>query len=252
MDYLLLAIAGFAAGFIDAVVGGGGLIQVPALFSVLRHELPATVLGTNKLAGMCGTGAATVSFVRRVRLPWRVALPASLAAFFFSFAGAYVVMHIPPDFLRKTLPFILLAVGAYTFAKKDLGQHHTPHFSGSREITLAALSGAAIGFYDGFFGPGTGSFLVFIFVRVFGFDFLAASATAKVVNVTTNVAALICFGYSGHVLWALGLMMAACQIAGSTLGSRMALKHGSGFVRKLFLLVVFALICKTSYDAFLR
>ncbi len=147
---------------------------------------------------------------------------------------------------------MLLAVAIYTFAKKDFGSVHAPLHSGAKEQALALLIGAVIGFYDGFFGPGTGSFLVFLFVRIFGFDFLAASAVAKIVNVACNFAALVWFGYSGHLIWQLGLMMALCQIAGSILGSKLAMRHGSGFVRKLFLLVVSILILKTGYDAFIR
>ncbi len=252
MEYFLLAIAAFLAGLIDAVVGGGGLIQVPALFAVLPQQAPATLLGTNKIAAIFGTGAAAWNYARRVTLVWRVALPASLAALVFAFAGAYTVTHVPADFMRKLLPFILLAVGAYTVAKKDFGETHTPHLSGKKEIIIAFVIGAGIGFYDGFFGPGTGSFLVFLFVRVFGFDFLSASASAKIVNVACNLTALAWFGYSGHVLWIMGLMMAVCQIAGSTVGTRLAIKHGSVFVRKLFLLVVALLICKTTYDAFFK
>jgi len=250
MEYFLLAGAAFFAAMIDAIVGGGGLIQVPALFTILPQQLPATLLGTNKLAGIFGTGAASINYARQVKLAWSVAIPASIAALIFAFAGAYTVTHVPADFLRRLLPFILLAVGVYTFAKKDFGTVHAPHLSGEREKWIAFGIGAAIGFYDGFFGPGTGSFLVFIFVRIFAFDFLAASAVAKIVNVACNLAALTWFSYSGHVLWEIGLVMAACQIAGSMVGSRLAIKHGSGFVRKLFLIVVAALICKTAYDAF--
>ena len=194
MDYLLLACAAFFAGLIDAVVGGGGLIQVPALFSVLSSSAPATALGTNKVASIFGTGAAAINYARQVKMAWSVAVPASLAALIFAFCGAYTVTQIPPDFLRKLLPFILLFVGIYTFMKKDLGQKHAPHLSGKRELAMALLIGAVIGFYDGFFGPGTGSFLVFLFVRVFAFDFLAASAVAKVVNIACNFAALAWFG----------------------------------------------------------
>ena len=114
------------------------------------------------------------------------------------------------------------------------------------------MIGGGIGFYDGVFGPGTGSFLIFLFVRFFGFDFLAASAVSKVINVATNLAALLWFGYSGHIIWQLGLIMAICNVGGSLVGTRLALKHGSGFVRKLFLLVVSVLILKTGYDAFLK
>lgn len=250
-DYVILAAAAFLAGMIDAVVGGGGLIQIPALFSALPNTAPATLLGTSKFAGICGTGAAAVGFARRVKLQWSTAVPAASAAFALSFVGAYTVTHIPPDFIRKLLPFILLAVAAYTFKKKDFGSIHAPMHVGNREKVFAILVGGGIGFYDGFFGPGTGSFLVFLFVRFFGFDFLGASAVAKVVNVACNLSALVWFGYSGHLLWQLGAVMAVCNVLGSLIGIRLALRHGTGFVRKIFLLVVSGLILKTGYDAFI-
>lgn len=250
-DYVILAAAAFLAGMVDAVVGGGGLIQIPALFSALPNTAPATLLGTSKFAGIWGTGAAALGFARRVKLQWSTAVPAATAAFALSFVGAYTVTHIPPDFIRKILPFVLLAVAVYTYRKKDFGSIHAPLHVGSKEKLFAILVGGSIGFYDGFFGPGTGSFLVFLFVRFFGFDFLGASAVAKVVNVACNLSALLWFGYSGHLLWQLGAVMAICNVLGSLIGIRLALKHGTGFVRKLFLLVVSGLILKTGYDAFI-
>jgi uncharacterized membrane protein YfcA len=252
VDYLVLGIAAFGAGLVDAVVGGGGLVQLPAMFSVFPNMAPATIVGTNKLASICGTGVAAVSYARRVTIAWSVAAPAAFAALVFAFFGAYTLTKVSPDFMRTFLPVVLIAVAIYTFAKKDFGSVHAPVHSGAKEQTLALLIGAGIGFYDGFFGPGTGSFLVFLFVRIFGFDFLGASAVAKVVNVACNFSALVWFGYSGHLIWQLGALMAVCQIAGSLIGSRLAMKHGSGFVRKLFLLVVTVLIVKTSYDAYMR
>lgn len=249
IDVVVLGGAAFAAGLVDAVVGGGGLIQLPAMFAVLPTTLPATLLGTNKLASFFGTSAAAVHYGRRVPLVWSAAAPAAIAAFCLSIVGAYTVTRVPGDFVRKALPFILLAVALYTFAKKDFGSVHAPRHGGGREQALALTVGGAIGFYDGFFGPGTGSFLLFLFIRVFGFDFLAASAAAKVVNVATNIAALLWFGYSGHLLWQIGLTMAVCQIAGAMVGTRLAIRHGSGFVRTLFLCVVSALILKTGYSA---
>lgn len=251
-DLVLLACAAFVAGLVDAVVGGGGLIQIPAIFAVYPKEVPATLLGTNKLAAVFGTAVAAVKYARRVTVAWSTAAPAALAAFVLSFVGAWTVTRVPGDFVRSLLPLILLAVAVYTFKKKDLGEIHAPLHSGMTERLLATGVGAAIGFYDGFFGPGTGSFLIFLFVRFFGFDFLSASAAAKIVNVACNVSALLWFGYSGHLIWQLGLLMAACQIGGSLVGTRLALKHGSGFVRKLFLLVVGALIVKTAYDTIHR
>jgi uncharacterized membrane protein YfcA len=251
-EYLILGTAALFAGTIDAIVGGGGLIQIPALFSTLTHTPPATLLGTNKLAGVWGTGAAAINFARRVQLRWATALPAAVGAFLCAFVGAFTITRVPADFIRTLLPFVLLAVAIYTFKRKDFGNLHAPVYGGLQEKLLAVGVGSAIGFYDGFFGPGTGSFLVFIFVRFFGYDFLGASAIAKVVNVATNLAALFWFGYSGHVLWRMGLVMAICNVAGSLIGSRLAIKHGSVFVRKVFLVVVAILILKTGYDAFLK
>lgn len=249
-DFFFLLLAAFFAGLVDAVVGGGGLIQVPALFTTWPQMMPATLFGTNKLASVWGTAAAAFQYSRRVRIEWGTALPAALAAFVFAFAGAYAVTRLSPDLVRKALPFILIAVAVYTFKTRHFGLRHAPIHKGFREKLAAFLAGAGIGFYDGFFGPGTGSFLVFLFVRFFGFDFLGASAAAKIVNVACNVAALLWFGYSGHLIWQVGLAMAVCNVIGSAFGSRLALRHGSGFVRKIFLGVVVALILKTGHDAF--
>ena len=252
VEYAGLAAAAFVAGMIDAVVGGGGLIQLPALFSAFPNTAPATLLGTSKLAGVWGTAAAAVGFARKVKVQWSAAVPAAIAAFILSFAGAFTVTHVPPDFIRKFLPLLLVVVVGYTFWKKDFGSIHAPVHTGTKERVLAVLVGGGIGFYDGFFGPGTGSFLVFLFIRFFGFDFLGASAAAKVVNVACNLAALFWFGYSGHLLWQLGVVMAVCNILGSLVGIRLAIRYGTGFVRHLFLIVVGGLILKTSYDAFLH
>jgi uncharacterized membrane protein YfcA len=251
-EYGVLGTAAFLAGLVDAVVGGGGLIQIPALFATLSQTAPATLLGTSKLAGIWGTGVAAINYARQVRVQWSTAVPAAMAAFILSFCGAYTVTHIAPDFVRKLLPFILILVFFYTLMRKDFGRIHAPLHDGLKEKLIAVSLGGAIGFYDGFFGPGTGSFLVFLFVRFFGFDFLGASAVAKVVNVACNFAALLWFGYSGHLLWQIGAMMAVCNVAGSLIGTRLAIKHGSGFVRIIFLLVVSALIVKTAYDAFIK
>jgi hypothetical protein len=249
-DYGLLALAALFAGLVDAVVGGGGLIQLPALFSVLPQTVPASLFGTNKFSAIWGTLFAARTYARKISVEWGTAIPASGAALLFSFAGAWLVTAFPPDLIRKTLPFLLLAVAIYVAIRKDFGASHVPRFSGARETRMALVTGAGIGFYDGFFGPGTGSFLLFLFVRFFGFDFLGASAVAKIVNVACNFAALIWFGYAGHVLWQLGLLMAICNICGAMIGTRVALKEGSVFIRKAFLVVVGALILKTARDAF--
>lgn len=247
---LALACAALGAGFIDAVAGGGGLIQVPALFTALPGAPAATVFGCNKAASIFGTGNAAWRYGRRVALPWRIALPATAAAFVFSFAGAAAVAWLPKDWVRPLVLALLVAVTAYTVLKPDFGRIAGPALPPRHELALALLAGAALGFYDGFFGPGTGSFLIFIFIRVFALDFLHASAAAKVVNVGTNAAALAYFIPAGHVLWLVALMMAAFNMLGSQLGARLALRHGSGFVRWVFLAVATALIFKFGADTF--
>jgi hypothetical protein len=250
MYSLALYAAAFLAGLVDAVVGGGGLIQLPALFSAFPNALAATLFGTNKLAGLWGTSFAALSFSKRVPLKWGAVAPAALAAFVMAFTGAYTVTYISTELIRKFLPLILIFIALYTISKKELGHIHAPLHKGMKESFWAVMIGGCIGFYDGFFGPGTGSFLVFLFVRFFGFDFLRASAAAKVVNVACNLAALIWFSYSGHVLWKVGLVMAILNVAGSIAGSHLAMSRGSQFIRKIFLFVVSLLILKTSRDAF--
>ena len=252
MELLLVSLASVLAGFIDAVVGGGGLILVPALFAVFPGVHPATLFGTNKSASIWGTGIAAVQYSRRVQADVRSLLPAAAAGFCGGFAGAWAVTVVPPDFLRKLLPLILLGVLLYTLVRKDLGREHLPRLTGRAQTLAACAIGLALGFYDGFFGPGTGSFFVFLFVRVLGYDFLNASAAAKLLNTATNLAALILFALKGHVWWNYALVLAAANIAGSLLGTHLALKHGASFVRIMFILVVSALILKTGYDAFLR
>ena len=252
MDLLFVSLASLLAGGIDSIVGGGGLILVPALFAVYPNAAPATLFGTNKSASVWGTSIATVQYSRRVQMRWAVLGPAAGAALVGSFLGAWAVTLIDPGFLRRALPLILLAVLLYTLAKKDLGRTHTPRHTQGRETLLACAIGLVIGWYDGFFGPGTGSFFIFLFVRLLGYDFLNASAAAKLLNVATNIAAIALFAAKGHVWWHIGLVMAAANVTGSLIGTRLALKHGAGFVRGVFIVVVGALILKTGYDAFIR
>ncbi len=252
MDIFIVTLASLFAGFVDAIVGGGGLILVPALFATFPSAVPATLLGTNKSASVWGSIFASWQYSRRVEVHWRALLPAIALALLGSFLGAWLVTEISPEFLRKSLPVILLLIFLYTLAKKELGHRHAPRFQGRMEMWATCVVGLILGFYDGFFGPGTGSFLVFIFVRWLGYDFLNASAAAKALNVATNLAALVLFAAKGHVWWHLALPMALANIVGSLLGTRLAMKHGAGFVRVMFIAVVGLLILKTSYDAFIK
>lgn len=252
MEWIIVSLASLLAGFVDAIVGGGGLILLPALFATFASAPPATLLGTNKSASVWGTAMATWQYSRRVQMPWRAMLPAAAAGFVGSFFGAWAVTLVSPDFLRKLLPMVMVAVLAYTLARKDLGMRHEPRWSGRAEALVACAIGVVIGFYDGFFGPGTGSFLVFAFVRLLGYDFLNASVSAKLLNLATNLSALILFTAKGHIWWHFTVPLAVANVLGSTLGTYMALRHGTGFVRTIFILVVSVLILKTGYDAFLR
>jgi uncharacterized protein len=252
MEWIIVCAASLFAGFVDAIVGGGGLILVPALFATFPNTHPATLFGVNKGASICGTALATWQYSRRVSLRWGALLPAAAAAFAGSFGGAWLVTVLSPGFLRQALPVVLLAVLLYTLAKKDMGRSHQPRFGGLQEALAGAAIGGALGFYDGFFGPGTGSFLVFLLVRWLGYDFLHASASAKLINTASNGAALILFAATGHVWWPMAAVMAVTNVLGSLAGTHLAMRLGTGFVRGMFICVVTALILKTGWDAFLR
>ncbi|MDO8787208.1 MAG: TSUP family transporter [Sulfuritalea sp.] len=249
-DLILLLVAALFAGFVDAVAGGGGLIQVPTLLMALPAESPATVFGTNKVSSIFGTANAALRYARRIAMPWGIALPAAAAAFLFSFAGAMVVAWLPRAVVRPLVLGLLVLVMIYTAIRPEFGAVSGSRLEPSLERRWALLAGALLGFYDGFFGPGAGSFMIFAFVRLFRLDFLHASSAAKVVNLATNAAALAYFVPSGHVLWITGLAMAVFNIAGALLGARLALRHGSGFVRWVFLVVASVLIARLAYDTF--
>lgn len=245
-----LCVFAFLAGLIDAMVGGGGLIQLPGLFLLLPGTSLPTLFGTNKLASIAGTSAAAVQYARHVSLNWRTLLPAALAAFAFAFLGARAVSHLPPNALRPLILILLVAVALFTFIRKDFGSVHAPRGNEARQRGLGVGVGAIIGFYDGFFGPGTGSFLVFAFISLLGFSFLHASASAKVVNTATNFSALLYFAFTHNILYGIAAPMAACNVLGSTLGTRLAVRYGTGFMRIVFLVVVTVLILKLAYDAY--
>lgn len=250
--FLALGLAAFFAGFVDSIVGGGGLIQLPALFTAFPATSPATLFGTNKLASVIGTSSAAIQYSRRVAIPWRVAGPGAAAALVGSWYGARAVAYLDPSVLRPLILVLLVLVAVYTFMRKDLGSASNEPEHGRRSAALAVAIGGVIGFYDGFFGPGTGSFLIFLFIRLLGMDFLRASVSAKILNVATNLAAIAFFVGNVELMWKLAALMAACNLCGAVLGSRMALRHGAGFVRRMFLGVVLVLIARLTYDTFLR
>lgn len=244
---VVLAAAAFFAGMVDAVVGGGGLIQIPVLLSQFPHTAIPTLFGTNKVSSIAGTAMAMWKYGRKVQIPWAVVLPGTVAALIGSAMGAALVAWLPRDAMRPLVLLLMIGAALYTFKNKKFGHTST------RELRPAdrwwgLLLGLTIGLYDGFFGPGTGSFLLFAYVRLFGMDFLRATASAKVLNVATNISAIAFFANTGPLLWEIGIGMAICNLIGSQIGTMMALRHGSGFIRKAFLLVVVILIGKMALD----
>ncbi len=248
---ITLIFIAFFAGAIDAAVGGGGLIQIPALMGALPHTSTATIFGTNKLASICGTASAAFSYLRQVKLEWKLLAVVAITACMSSFGGAACVSMIPQEVLKPFVLFMLIVIAIYTLIKKQFGQHHVQQQLTTKMLILAGIGGLTIGFYDGIFGPGTGSFFIFFFIKYLKFDFLHASALSKIGNFMTNFAALSFFVPTGHILLSLGLMMAVVNVCGSLVGVKMALKYGSGFIRILFLILVSILICRLAYQMFL-
>ncbi len=244
----LLAIIAFIAGFIDAVVGGGGLIQAPFLL-ITFPKIPLPVLfGTNKIAALSGTSIAAFKYARKITFNYKLLLVIALSCFISSYSGAQIINHIDSNLLKPLILVILIAIAIYTFIKKDLGAIETKELTMNKQMLYGACIGLIVGFYDGFFGPGTGSFFVLGFVVVLGFEFVKASAYAKVVNCVTNISALIVFIKEGNFILPLAILMAIFNIIGSYIGSHLALKKGNGFVRIVFLVIVSIMILKYGYD----
>jgi len=245
---LLVAVA-FVAGWVDAVVGGGGLIQLPALLIGLPAGTPpAAILGTNKLSSMWGTATSSITYARRVRLDWRTVLPLAASAAAGSAGGAQLAKLLPEKAFTPIVLVALVGVGLYTWRRPDLGLVNEVRHTGGAHYGRTAVIGLVIGAYDGFLGPGTGSFFVIALVGVLGYGFLEASAKAKVANLVTNLAAITVFAAHGTILWGLGLSMGAANLLGGYLGARTAIARGNRFVRRVFLVVIAALAVKLAYD----
>ena len=244
---LLVLLAGLAAGFVDAVVGGGGLLQLPALLLVPGIS-PVEALATNKLGGVFGTTTSAVTFYRRVHPDLRTALPMAGLALVSSFAGASVAALLPASVFKPVIVVALVVIAVWTLVRPALGAETALRYAGRRHHGVAGVVGIVIGFYDGILGPGTGSFLVFAMISWLGYDFLSASAKAKIVNCATNLGALLFFVPNGYVLWGLGLLLAGANALGGYVGARTATARGSRFIRIAFLVVVTALIARLGWD----
>jgi uncharacterized membrane protein YfcA len=247
-----LVVLAFTAGFIDAIVGGGGFIQLPALLVNFPNTALPTLMGTNKIAGFSGTFVSAIQYGKRIKFDYQLLIFISVATFVFSYLGASVVSYLNSEQLKPVILLILIVMAIYTFIKKDLGQLPSKSLSQKLKLIYGLLFGAFVGFYDGFFGPGAGSFLVLGFVMIFGFEFIMASAYSKFINCVSNFGALYVFISQGNYLLEIALLMAACNITGSLIGTKMAFKKGNGFIRILFLVIVSFLILRYAYDIFLK
>lgn len=252
ISLLSLILFSFVAGYIDAVVGGGGLIVIPMLMINFPNANLPTLFGTNKISALSGTTVAAYQYSKRIQFDFKLLLIVSFFAFVASFFGAKTVSFIDANALKPIILFILILIAVYTYIKKDLGSVETKQLSQKKEILYGSLIGLFVGFYDGFFGPGTGSFFVLGFVVLLGFEFVKASAYSKIINCITNISALIVFIRQGNYILEIAVIMAASNILGNMLGSKMALKKGNGFVRIIFLIIVSLLIIRYAYDVFCK
>ncbi len=251
-EIIILCTAAFAAGFIDSIIGGGGLIQTPATLVTLQQYPLATLLGTTKIPSISGTSIAAIQYSLKVKIKWKlIALMCSIALA-AAYAGSKVVSITSNRFMKPVIFCMLIIVAVYTYTKKDFGiaqEKAAPH---KNELLYGALFALLIGFYDGFIGPGAGSFMILFFISILGLDFLKASAHSKLVNVSTNLGSIIFFSLSGNILFQYALPMAACNFAGSILGARLAILKGNKFIRIFFLLVIAATILRFGYDIFFK
>ena len=248
---IFLAIASGFAGFVDAMAGGGGLIQLPALILGLPNKELPLILGTNKVPSAFGTTAAARNYFKNIKPDIPLTLTMMFPAFIGSIGGAYFAASVPKEFFKPFIVFLLIAVVIYTWLKPDIGLAEKLKYTNRKRLFLVALIGLFIGFYDGIFGPGTGTFLVFFLVSGIGYAFLKASGTAKLVNLSTNIGAILSFQLTGHIWWQLGLLLAGANVTGAIIGSKLAIKGGSPLVRKVFLVVTTLLIARVAWDTFI-
>jgi len=249
---VLLCLAAFAAGFIDAIVGGGGLIQTPAGLILLPNLPVSTVIGSLKIPAFSGTSFAAYQYMKKVTMNWKLLFIMMALAIPSAFIGSTLLTFMSNDFMKPLLLFILSLLAIYTYAKKNFGQHVAKDISEVRQIVNAVMISVVVGFYDGFIGPGTGSFLVVAFIALMGFDFLHASANAKMVNLSTNFGSICLFALKGKIIWAIAVPMAASNACGGWIGAKLAINKGNGFIRIFFLVVVVGTLIRFAYDIFYK
>lgn len=248
----LLCLAAFTAGFIDAIVGGGGLIQTPMGLILLPNLPVSTVIGTLKIPAFSGTSFAAFQYLKKVVIQWKLLLIMMFLAVPSAFLGSTILTYVSNDFMKPLLLVVLSLLAIYTYARKNFGQQVAKDHSNTTQVLYAVLISIIVGFYDGFIGPGTGSFFVVAFIALMGFDFLHASANAKMVNLATNFGSICLFISKGKIIWAIALPMAASNALGGWLGAKLAINKGNGFIRIFFLIVVIGTLLRFAYDVFYK
>lgn len=249
-EIILVCSAAFIAGFIDAIVGGGGLVQTPVTLMAFPQLPVASLLGTTKIPSFCGTAVSLYQYSKHVTIHWKLIIWIAAVAFVASMCGSMLVSTISNEAIKPVIFVALILVAVYTYTKKNFGQQEAKELPFSVALLRGVVSGLLIGFYDGFIGPGTGSFLVLVFIGLLGNDFIHASAHAKMVNLATNIASIIYFSATGNVIYSLAIPMAACNMFGGFAGTRLALLKGNKFIRVFFLLIVLGTIIRFSFDIF--
>ena len=247
---LLLCAAAFLAGFVDAIVGGGGLIQTPVSILLLPQYPISNVIGSLKTPAFSGTAMATIQYLKKVRVNIKLYIIMAVIAFFSAYTGSHLLTLVPNDFMKPVLLFVLIALAIYTFLKKDFGQKPARHVSLKKQMLYGALIACIVGLYDGFIGPGSGSFFILGFIIFLGFDFLTASTHAKMVNLATNFGSICLFALKGKIIWAIAIPMAISNALGGFLGAKLAIKKGNEFIRYFFLFVVCLTLLRFAYEVF--
>lgn len=252
-DLLLLCLAAFLAGFVDAIVGGGGLIQLPAALVILPQFPVASVIGSLKIPAFSGTAFAAWQYGKKVSINWILLGVICTLAFFASYGGSYLLSGVSNAFMKPVLLVVLTGVAIYTYTKKDFGQRdEEKSISFRKQLQLAIVFSLVVGFYDGFIGPGAGSFFMLAFVALLHFDFLHASAHAKVVNLATNLGSVTLFLVKGKIIWIIALPMAVANALGGFIGAKLAIAKGNKFIRVFFLFVIVLILLRFSWDVFFR
>ncbi len=247
---ILLCLAAFCAGFVDAIVGGGGLIQTPIAILLLPQQAVSTVIGTLKIPAFSGTFMAAIQYIKRVKIKIKLFIIMAVVAFASAYTGSQLLTLVSNDFMKPVLFVVLIALAIYTFLKKDFGQQKTKQIPYKKQVIYGILIAIVVGLYDGFIGPGTGSFFILGFITLLGFDFITASAHAKMVNLATNFGSICLFILKGKIIWSVALPMAASNALGGFVGAKLAMAKGNGFVRYFFLFVVVLTLIRFGYEIF--